>query len=298
MRRSGGISVLVTMTLAASGTAYAGTSYQVGKDSQQLGPSHASAGATINVTSRPPGSPGSGGSEASTSETLGESSSPSSSGGAAASPTYTGPNAEACQSTPQAIPCYGVVPNPAEAPRKGKAKTPPVNPAVLAASAASRLALLSGKVEVSPSSSTAGLTGVASWFWLSPAPSPQSLSVSAGAEQVTVTSAIGGVRWDFGDGESFMGGPGVPYRPGTPPADSVRHVYETRCLPGDRGHDPNVSSSCGPNGYEVHAVIEWRITYRATGPIATAGALPSRSTEATMTYPVSEARAFLTKGSQ
>ncbi len=297
MRRRAAIAVLIAAAYAGSGPAYAGTSYQIGKNSQQTGPSEASAGATIHVTTRTPGSPGGAGSETSTSESLGEPSS-SSGGGGAPSPAYTGPNAEACQSTPLAIPCYGVVPNPTEPLRKGAAKAPPVNPAVLAASAASRLALLSGKVEASPSRSTAGLTGTASWFWLSPAPAPQSLSVSAGAEQVTVTSAIGGVHWDFGDGESVTGGPGVPYRPGSPPADSVRHVYETRCLPGDRGHDPNVSSSCGPNGYEVHAVIEWRITYQATGPITTAGALPTRSTEATVTYPVSEARAFLTKGSQ
>lgn len=297
MRRCAAISVLVAGALVGSAPAYAGTSYQTGYNSQQTGPSQASAGATIHVTSRTPGSPGGGGSEAGTSESLGEPSSSSGVGGAPSS-EYTGPNAKACQSTPLSIPCYGVVPNPEKAPRKGAAKAPPVNPAVLAASAASHLVLLAGTVEASPSSSTAGLTGTASWFWLSPAPTPQSLSVSAGAEQVTVTSTIGGVRWDFGDGESFTGGPGVPYRPGSPPADSVRHVYETRCLPGDRGHDPNVSSSCGPNGYELHAVIEWRISFQATGPVTTAGALPTRSTEATVTYPVSEARAFLTKGSQ
>jgi hypothetical protein len=296
MRRCAGISVLVVTTLAASTTANASTSYQVGHNSQQSGPSHASVGATIHVTTRTPGSPGS---DAGASESLsGEPSPSSSSGGGATSPEYTGPNAEACQSTPQAIPCYGVVPNPTGAPRKGGAKAPPVNPEVLAASAASHLALLAGKVEVSPSTSTEGLTGAASWFWLSPAPAPQSLSVSAGAEQVTVTSAIGSVHWAFGDGESVAGGPGVPYRPGSPPADAIRHVYETRCLPGDRGHDPNVSSSCGPNGYEVQAVVEWTITFQATGPITTAGALPSRSTAATIVYPVSEARAFLTKGSQ
>jgi hypothetical protein len=175
--------------------------------------------------------------------------------------------------------------------------TPPVNPAVLAAAAASHLTLLAGRIEASPSSQTTGLTGAASWFWLSPAPTAQSLSVAARGEHVTVTAASGTVLWNFGDGKTVAGDAGVAYRPGSSPPAAIRHVYETRCLPGDQGHDPNVSSSCGPSGYDVHATIEWRISFQASGPIATAGPLPTRSTETALSYPVSEARAFLTKAS-
>jgi hypothetical protein len=142
------------------------------------------------------------------------------------------------------------------------------------------------------------LTGAASWFWLSPRPATQSLSVAARGEHVTVTAAAASVLWRFGDGSTTTGGSGVPYQPEASSPQAIRHVYATRCLPGDQGRDPNVSSTCGPNGYEVHAAIEWRISFQASGPITTGGPLPTRSTEASLTYPVSEARAFLTKASE
>jgi len=283
---------VVAAVLLSSATVYA-ASYQIGPVSQQVGPSKASVGASVGVSSSSPGAPGA--RDVSSSE--GEPSSSSSEGEEETGPSRA--NGEACQSLPaSATPCYGVVALPPEEGPPNAAPTPPVNPAVLAARAASRLSLLAGKVEASPSSRAAGLTGAASWFWLSPAPTPQSVSAAAGAEHVTVTAAVGTVLWNFGDGKTVAGGPGVAYRPETSSPAAIRHVYETRCLPGDRGHDPNVSSSCGQNGYEVHATIEWRIAFQASGPIATAGALATRSTESTLTYPVSEARAFLTKANE
>jgi hypothetical protein len=279
---------VVVVVLFASGVADA-TSYQIGPVSQQVGPSRATVGASVSVSSPSPGAPGAG---EVTPEGFAE---PASSSGEGVYPARA--NGETCQSLPaSAIPCYGVVTLPPEATPKAGA-TPPVNPAVLAAAAANRLSLLAGRIEASPSPRTAGLTGAASWFWLAPTPTPQSLSVSAGAERVTVTAAIGTVRWNFGDGSSITGGAGVPYRPESSSPAALRHAYETRCLPGDRGHDPNVASTCGPNGYQVQAAIEWRIAFQATGPITTAGPLPTRSTETTLIYPVSEVRAFLTGGS-
>lgn len=173
---------------------------------------------------------------------------------------------------------------------------PPVNPAVLAASVAERLSLSAGSVQASPSARMAGLTGAASWFWLSPSPSPRSLSVSLGGESVSVTASAGRVQWAFGDGGELSGGPGVPYRPGGVPAGAVLHTYTTRCLPGDRGHDPYVLSSCGAQGYRVQASVVWDVSYRASGRVSGSGALPSRSTFTSIVYPVSEARAFLTSG--
>lgn len=146
----------------------------------------------------------------------------------------------------------------------------------------------------SPSTQTMGLTGAAAWFWLEPTPAARSVSVSLRGEQVTVSASAASVRWGFGDESELVAGPGVPYRPGTPPATAVRHIYETRCLPGDQGHDPYVLSSCGADGYTVAASVDWGISYQATGAVAASGALPSRSTETTLTYPVSESRAFLT----
>jgi hypothetical protein len=41
-------------------------------------------------------------------------------------------------------------------------------------------------------------------------------------------------------------------------------------------------------------LVQWSISFTASGPVGGSGALPSRSTETSIAYPVSEARAFLT----
>lgn len=200
----------------------------------------------------------------------------------------------------QVSPCYGVLPGPPEArrtpPRPGSAP-PPVNPAVIAGTLSNRLVLVAGRITASPSAHADGLTGAASWFWLEPSPLPQTLSVSLRGEQVAVSASVASVRWSFGDDSQRLAGPGVPYKPGTAPDDAVLHTYQTRCLPGDQGHDPNVLPSCGPNGYTVEATVQWSINYTASGPVSGGGVLPSRSTASSTTYPVGEARAFLTAGS-
>lgn len=141
-----------------------------------------------------------------------------------------------------------------------------------------------------------GLTGAASWFWLSASPSTRSVSVALRREHVTVTASPNRMTWTFGDGSSVGAGPGVPYRPGPPPPGAVRHAYQTRCLPGDQGHDPYVLASCGPDGYTVTVSLGWSVSYTATGPVSGGGGLPARTTSTSMAYPVSEARAFLVAG--
>jgi hypothetical protein len=121
------------------------------------------------------------------------------------------------------------------------------------------------------------------------------LSISLAGETVNVV-ADPTVEWRFGDGAAQDGGPGVPYGADAASSDAITHVYDTRCLPGDQGHDPYVLASCGPNGYGVDALVVWRITYRAEGPVVGSGALPARTTETSTSYPVSEARAFLVSG--
>ena len=62
-----------------------------------------------------------------------------------------------------------------------------------------------------------------------------------GGETVTVTADPSAISWSFGDSGSTTGGSRAsriaqrPWRPGRSP-----HVYQTRCLPGDQGHDPYV----------------------------------------------------------
>ena len=281
--------VLGSLVWVASAAA---TGVNIGYYSQQNTPSRAEAGSSITVTSSKPGresnagpAPVGGGGE-------------EGGGGAGSSASSGPPNSESgCVAAGEVnvSPCYGVVPAPVPA-RPGRVAPgpPPVNPAAMAVSAATQLNLSVGGIIVSPSARTMGLTGAASWFWLEPAPASRSVSVSLRGERVTVSASAASVRWSFGDESSLVAGSGVPYRPGTPPAGAVRHVYRTRCLPGDQGHDPNVLSSCGSNGYRVEALVQWAISYTASGPVAGGGPLPARSTEASISYPVSESRAFLT----
>ncbi len=150
-----------------------------------------------------------------------------------------------------------------------------------------------GEIRTSPAN--AGLTGAESWFWLDPAPRRQSLSISLAGETVSVV-ADPAVEWRFGDGASLDAGPGVPYQADAAPPDAVTHVYGARCLPGDRGHNPYVLASCGQSGYTITALVVWRITFSAEGPVAASGTLPARTTEASSVYSVSESRAFLVGG--
>jgi hypothetical protein len=171
---------------------------------------------------------------------------------------------------------------------------PGVDPAAIAASVADRLPLLPGRIRTSPG--PAGLTGAVSWFWLDPAPRVEELTVTLAGETVAVTAEPSLIEWRFGDGAALQRGPGLPYRAGPPPTGAVVHVYETRCLPGDPGRNPYVLGSCGASGYKLEAVVVWRISYVASGPIDASGTLPTRTTAAEAPYPVSESRGFLVPG--
>lgn len=287
--------VMVALLIAAPA---AMASVAISVYSQTRPPSGAGAGASITVTSSRPGSEGSVSPPSPTpiggaGEGSGETASASAPAGREAACITAGEG--------NISPCYGVTPapTPAEpAPTRPGAVRPPINPAALAASVATRMSLVAGEISASPSARTSGLTGASSWFWLEPTPAAQSASVSLQGERITVSATVASVQWGFGDETRLAAGPGVPYRPGAATAGAVRHIYRTRCLPGDQGHDPYVLSSCGPNGYHVEATIQWIITYQASGPVTASGALPSRSASTSLTYPVSEARAFLTAGSE
>ncbi len=202
---------------------------------------------------------------------------------------YQDGSGHVCQYAPDSVlPCFTITGTGNTAPA-----VPPLTPATIAEHVADRLTLSPGQVKTSPAS--AGLTGAPSWFWLDPAPATERLSVSLAGEAVTVT-AVPQIAWRFGDGSSVDGGAGVPYQPGPVPSTAITHVYATRCLPGDQGHNPYVLSSCGSGGYQLVATVSWQISYRANGPVAAAGALPTRTTTSSASYPVSEARAFLVGG--
>jgi hypothetical protein len=292
------IFLTVLLALSAATAADARSAVGVSEYSQAGTEGTASAGASVTYTHSTGGghsSPvGSGPSTLTGSEA--GASAPISSGEPAGASTGNQTTCVAAHES-EVSPCYGVLPAAPEArrtpPRPGSAPAP-VNPAAIAATLSNRLILVAGRITASPSTHTDGLTGAASWFWLEPPPSPQTLSVSLGGEHITVSAGAASVRWSFGDDSQRLAGPGVPYRPGTAPAGAVLHTYQTRCLPGDQGHDPNVLPSCGSDGYTVEATVQWSISYTASGPVGGGGALPSRSTAASIAYPVGEARAFLT----
>jgi hypothetical protein len=201
---------------------------------------------------------------------------------------YTDTAGHACQYVPNSVtPCFTLV-GPSTNNGAGR-----LSPSAVAQSLARRVELAPGAIKTSPTN--AGLTGAQSWFWLDPAPRRQSLSISLAGETVNVI-ADPTVDWRFGDGTSLDAGPGVPYQANAAPADAITHMYGTRCLPGDQGHDPYVLASCGQDGYSIAALVVWRITYSAAGPIAASGTLPTRTTETSTAYPVSESRAFLVSG--
>jgi hypothetical protein len=203
------------------------------------------------------------------------------------------PNPTACLYFPETPGACPVETPAADPPRGRRGRAPPIDPAAIAASIAASMPLLPGEITANPA--TTGWTGVASWFWLEPAPRTVAAVAVLGAERIVVT-AQPYPMWSFGDGAQAGGSAGRPYQRGADVQGAVRHRYETRCMPGDAGRNPHVSESCTGEGYNVGAAVEWSISFVATGPVEMSGALPSRTTTTSSTYPVNEVRAFLTEG--
>lgn len=291
------VSITLLLALITATLARAHAAYSIGQVSQQTSPSSATAGASVEVSSQRPAVPAArphAPASVPESPSAGESVPTATPVSSSESSSSAGARGKTCPMLNYPPPCVAPVNTP---PGTARAPAPAVNPVVVAERAAAQLSLNAGRITASPSAHTDGLTGAASWFWLEPPPSPQTFSVSLRGEHVTVSASVASVRWSFGDDSQRLAGPGVPYKPGTAPADAVLHTYQTRCLPGDQGHDPNVLPSCGPDGYTVEATVQWSISYTASGPVSGGGALPSRSTANSTAYPVGEARAFLTTGS-
>lgn len=298
MRPAASSLLVVATVLTGAASAAAARTINVDAYSQRDSPSRATAGGSVEVGYRESGSSGS----------APIAPSPNS----APTPTYSGPSGSGSSSaalgpyvdvggtvpceTPAGIgTCYEVAAPRARGPGGRGGGAPPVDPQVLTQLAVERLVLLPGAIEVSPAREVRGLTGAPSWFWLDPTPTTQTVTVSQGAESVTVTATPTRVGWDFGDGEEVDGGPGRPYGEAADRRGAVRHRYRTRCLPGDQGRDPYVLASCTDDGYQVQAGVDWSISFQAVGPIVAAGALPPQTTTATIAYPVTEVRGFLTR---
>jgi hypothetical protein len=95
-----------------------------------------------------------------------------------------------------------------------------------------------------------GLTGLASWFWLTGNPGMADATASAGPLTVRVHAALVDVDWSFGDGGSLSSGTDVG-RP-FPAPGSVRHVYQT-------------DTSTGSAGYTLSTLLRYRVTFSVNG---------------------------------
>jgi hypothetical protein len=102
-----------------------------------------------------------------------------------------------------------------------------------------------------------GLTGLASWFWLSGNPQMADAIASAGPLTVTVHASLIDVVWDFGDGRGVSSGTDLGRA--FPVQSSVQHVYQTDTF-GRTG------------GYSCVALVSYRVTYSVNGgPFAELG---------------------------
>ena len=92
-----------------------------------------------------------------------------------------------------------------------------------------------------------GLTGLASWFWLTPSNATMPpASATAGPLTVTVRAALLDVLWDFGDGGRTDSGLGLGQA--YPRQSSIGHVYQT-------------DTYQQPGGYQVAATLRFGVWY-------------------------------------
>jgi hypothetical protein len=132
----------------------------------------------------------------------------------------------------------------------------PVDPAVLAQQAVSRLPLPSPSIEMAPPTGAEQLVNLATWLWVSPSAwQPFSATATAGPVSATATATPVKVVWDMGDGNSVTcAGPGTPYDPSDPGATS------------DCSYTWAQSSAGQPGGaYQVTATIYFQVTWAAAG---------------------------------
>jgi len=131
--------------------------------------------------------------------------------------------------------------------------------------------LVSSGIEVNPQ--TLGLTGLASWFWLSnPTTSLPPLTVSIAGYSVTASATIASYTWTFGDGDSA-----TAYGPGSSPAPAAVYTYQQK------------------GSYQVSVIAHYVGSYTFAGNGLTPQTVPLNVdvTMGTLTYGVQEARSVL-----
>lgn len=96
-----------------------------------------------------------------------------------------------------------------------------------------------------------GLTGLASWFWLTPPnASMPPASATAGPLTVTVRASLIDIFWNFGDGSETDSG--LNFGRAYPQQSSIVHIYQT-------------DTYQQPGGYQVTATLRFAAWYSVNG---------------------------------
>jgi len=133
------------------------------------------------------------------------------------------------------------------APAGGPAGGPVSPPAQLAQQASDNQAWPSLVLSINPGT---GLTGLPSWFWLGGgSPNMPDATATAGPLTVIVHAALAGVTWAFGDASQL----------------DTSDLGQAYPQPSDVKHEYQADSSALPNGYQVIALLRFRVTYSVNG---------------------------------
>jgi hypothetical protein len=161
------------------------------------------------------------------------------------------------------------------------------DPAVLAAQAESKLALIKPEADSSPAIGLPQTVQLPTWTWM---PRVLWLPVSATAavpgESVTATATPAALSFSWGDGtSSTCQGPGTPYASGsTDPS-----LPSPTC-----GHTYRVTSAAAPGQqFQVTATLTWQITWVGGGQ---SGTFPDMTTIATARWTVQQVESVLVQG--
>jgi hypothetical protein len=148
----------------------------------------------------------------------------------------------------------------------------PLPPLVLALDVWRRMLFPDPKLTIKPGAG--GLANLESYFWIS-GPFTQSVTATAGPNQVTVDAVAASYEWRFGDGSAPLV-TGVPGRP-WPARSEIAHAY------------PQLGR------FEVQVTVRWQGRFRVNGGPAQVVPGPPVARSSTVTYPVRELQTVLTR---
>jgi PKD domain len=148
----------------------------------------------------------------------------------------------------------------------------PLPPLVLALDVWRRMLFPDPKLTIKPGAG--GLANLESYFWIS-GPFTQSVTATAGPNQVTVDAVAASYEWRFGDGSAPLV-TGVPGRP-WPARSEIAHAYRQL------------------GRFEVQVTVRWQGRFRVNGGPSQVVPGPPVARSSTVTYPVRELQTVLTR---